>query len=125
MATYRGLRIVLALAGLLASLVWLQTANGARADAACPLQPHLIAGAPELRGDPTISLRAVAAAGPADVWAVGARRGDVLIEHWTGVAWQLVPVANPNPGLNAQVSSLTVINPRDAWIVGTSASGGG
>src|SRR4051794_31552187 len=125
MAIYRRLGMVLAFAGLLASLVWVLTAQGAQAEAACPLQPHRIAGAPDLRGDLSVSLRAVAAAGPADVWAAGSRGQDVLIEHWTGVAWQLVPVANPHPGLAAYVGDLAVINPHDIWLAGSSSGGGG
>ena len=107
-----------------------QAAPGAAAD--CPATGHLIT-APTLYQDSRwvdSSLRAVAAAGPGDVWAVGSyttyidnsqqTRSAALIEHWTGTAWEQVP--GPEAGLpqyaGAYLNALAAINPRDVWAVG-------
>ncbi len=73
-------------------------------------------------------LDGVSASGPDDVWAVGQYDGDdgtqVLIEHWDGATWTVVPGADARaefPGLIA-VSALA---PDDVWAVGFGYPGGG
>ena len=69
-------------------------------------------------------LRAVAVAGPNDVWAVGSaydtplNADRTLIEHWNGSAWTVVPSPNASVRLNV-LSGLAVVNPYDIWAVGT------
>jgi len=73
----------------------------------------------------------VAAAGtsPEDVWAVGTRfrgagaspvRAEALFEHWDGVAWSVVPGADPG-GRGAMLTGIVALAPDDAWAVGTVA----
>lgn len=82
--------------------------------------------------EPTLgaSLLSVAAAGPRDVWAVGARQPDSgyltflgLIEHWDGTAWRQIP----GPQLDADywtLDGVTVRGAADVWAVGTVARPG-
>jgi hypothetical protein len=65
-------------------------------------------------------LYAVAAASPADVWAVGAREINsaanpvTLIDHWDGSAWHVVP----SPTMPGLLDALAVASPSDIWAVG-------
>jgi hypothetical protein len=73
-------------------------------------------------------LRGVAASSPDDVWAVGSElsgpadsNAATLTEHWNGTAWHVV--SSPDPGhFGNSLDSVTVVSPRDAWAVGTSAT---
>jgi hypothetical protein len=68
-------------------------------------------------------LLAVAATGPADVWAVGAGAGGPagvplpLTLHWDGRTWQQIPApALSGPG--SSLSAVTALAPDDVWAVG-------
>lgn len=67
---------------------------------------------------------ALAAAGPADVWAVGyyvdpvLQTGRTLTQHWDGTAWNMVP--SPNDGTNSnRLNAVAVGGPADVWAVGS------
>ena len=65
----------------------------------------------------------VAAAGPSDVWAVGAYYvsgggGGTLIEHWNGDTWSVVPSPNPSGSFYNYLNSVAVVGPSDVWAVG-------
>ena len=66
----------------------------------------------------TVTLRAIAAASPNDVWAVGSVEGpdqyQSLIEHWNGSRWSVVP----SPTFGGPLVSVTAISAHDAWAVG-------
>src|SRR5687768_3142032 len=70
-------------------------------------------------GDLINPLYGVAAVGPDDVWAVGFHGGygssdpEVLIEHWDGTAWSLVPVTD-----TGILRGIDVVAPDDIWAVG-------
>jgi hypothetical protein len=72
-------------------------------------------------------LNAVAATGPADVWAVGYQNGggsQPLIEHYNGTSWSTVP--SPTRPKGSMLNGVTAISPTNAWTVGTyPASTGG
>jgi hypothetical protein len=67
-------------------------------------------------------LGAVSAAGPRDVWAVGAGQATgteerPLIEHWDGSSWTIT--ASPNAGERTNhLAALNVLAADDAWAVG-------
>jgi hypothetical protein len=62
-------------------------------------------------------LAAVATAGPADAWAVGAlESGGGLIEHWDGRSWTLIP--SPSLGLAGQLRGVAALTPDSVWAVG-------
>ena len=64
---------------------------------------------------------AVSAAGPRDVWAVGAGQNtgeeQTLIEHWDGMSWNIVASPNASARTN-QLAAVDVIGANDAWAVG-------
>jgi hypothetical protein len=69
------------------------------------------------------TLNSVAAAGAADVWAVGNSLDTscglcdrTLIEHWNGSAWSVIP--SPNPGLANLLDGVAAVAPDDVWAVG-------
>jgi hypothetical protein len=64
-------------------------------------------------------LSAVAAAGPADVWAVGrlGRHSVPVIEHWDGTRWKQVP--QPVSGYDSSLSGVAVVGTSDVWAVGS------
>ena len=74
-------------------------------------------------GTQSASLRAVAAASTNDVWAVGDVEGEgegptghILIEHWNGSRWSVVP--SPTIGTGGRLTGVAAISPSDAWAVG-------
>jgi hypothetical protein len=70
---------------------------------------------------------ALGAHGADDVWVVGdndpGRSGafgsPVFTEHWDGRAWQTVPVPTASDVLSAGLFGVSVLNPHDAWAVGS------
>lgn len=70
-------------------------------------------------------LTGVAAAGPADVWAVGYVSENApsraLALHWDGRAWTPVPLPLPGTGFT-QLSGVAVRASDDVWAVGYAAS---
>jgi hypothetical protein len=69
-------------------------------------------------------LSGVTAISASDVWAVGSRgqTGDVshlLIEHWNGRGWKIVPAATPGPGWGGEFSQVAAASPEDIWAVGS------
>jgi hypothetical protein len=66
-------------------------------------------------------LRAVAASGPSDVWAVGYQRGTTgsqpLIERWNGTRWSVVP--SPPVAVGSDLFGVAAISSTDVWAVGT------
>jgi hypothetical protein len=73
----------------------------------------------ERGGELVNTLYGVAVASTDDVWAVGNKGNyssvdlSVLIEHWNGVLWSVVPVTN-----TGTLRGVTVIAPDDVWAVG-------
>ncbi len=68
------------------------------------------------------NLRAVAAAGPNDAWAVGSYTDQrnvtwPLTEHWNGSKWS--PVAAEPGGVSSTFTAVAAIGPNDVWAVGT------
>ena len=61
---------------------------------------------------------------PSDVWTVGASRGGrhPIVEHWDGLSWQDVPVADPSPSDDV-LRSVAGRAADDLWAVGTAAGG--
>jgi hypothetical protein len=71
----------------------------------------------------------IAASSSDDVWAVGVQRdADAvvrsLIEHWNGVAWQVVPGANIAMGYSP-LDSVVIASPGDIWTVGSQDANSG
>lgn len=76
------------------------------------------------------TLLGVAAAGPADAWAVGADNPDSSVaqwldqpyaEHWNGSSWSATPVAAPSlygTHQAAELTGATAVGPGNAWAVG-------
>jgi hypothetical protein len=73
-------------------------------------------------------LNGVAAVSPSEAWAVGYTAGDpatytstTLVEHWTGLAWSVVPSPNPSNdplyGAN-QLNDVRAFAPNDVWAAG-------
>lgn len=65
----------------------------------------------------------VAVASPADVWAVGSTRnstGDTaaLVEHWDGLAWNIVPAPTLESSSRSELWSVTAVSPSEVWAVG-------
>jgi hypothetical protein len=71
----------------------------------------------------TVSLRAIAAASPKDVWAVGSVEGSFqsLIQHWNGSRWSVVP--SPTFVGQGRLLAVTAISVNDAWAVGNYSPG--
>ena len=67
-------------------------------------------------------LYGVAAAGPADIWAVGERDGQTsdtpLVEHWNGTSWSVVTV--PSGGVTAGLLQGVAVRRNEVWAVGQS-----
>lgn len=76
-----------------------------------------------INGTETVGLRAIAADSPTDAWAVGnveggltGSAGQILIEHWNGTRWSVVP--SPKIGFGGGLWGVAAISPTDAWAVG-------
>lgn len=68
-----------------------------------------------------ITLNAVSAVSPTDVWAVGrdltSTLGKTLVLHWDGTSW--AQVASPNPGASDnQLFGVHMTSATDGWAVG-------
>lgn len=80
-------------------------------------------------------LNAVAAVSARDVWAVGSYIGGsvhqqnvddrILIEHWNGVDWQIVPAPSSpashipdSPSGNGRLRAIAAVSANDIWAVG-------
>ena len=72
----------------------------------------------------TVSLRAIAAASPSDVWVVGGVEGSLqpLIQHWNGSRWSVVP--SPTIGDESHLVAVTAISKNDVWAVGNYSPSG-
>jgi hypothetical protein len=76
-----------------------------------------------------VTINSVAASSSTDVWAVGTSRAFgrhaptlILIEHWNGSAWSIVP----SPTLSTPsgfLSGVTALSSTDAWAVGGDFNG--
>ena len=70
------------------------------------------------------SLTGVAATSANDVWAVGARNSrkgsqqEVLIEHWDGSKWSVVPGSNPSSTFNTLSGAAHIPGTGSTWAVG-------
>ena len=73
-------------------------------------------------------LHGVAALSPNDAWAVGQYTdsiGDplrILVEHWDGKTWSIVPAPNPSQTENG-LEDVVASGPNDVWAVGYSVVG--
>src|ERR1043166_4114224 len=80
---------------------------------------------PSMATDPSYDTRlhALAATGPADVWAVGTKTqlagytSHGLFQHWNGHSWREVPHAADEPA-NTVLASVDADSTSDAWAVG-------
>ncbi|TDD02051.1 hypothetical protein E1292_24385 [Nonomuraea deserti] len=78
-------------------------------------------------GDPDTPhrLKAVAASGTNDVWAIGEARRlgrtRPVVLHWDGTAWTVVPVPEPSAG-DTVLSAVAVRSATEAWAVGHTSS---
>jgi hypothetical protein len=62
-------------------------------------------------------LRSLFSLGPRDIWAVGGTADAILVEHWNGTSWSIVPA--PDPGNNANgLTSISGTSSDDLWAVG-------
>jgi hypothetical protein len=68
-------------------------------------------------------LRAVAATGASDIWAVGdemsvfIQNRFTLIEHWDGNSWSIVPSVSGSPGPSI-LYGVAAVSTGDAWAMG-------
>lgn len=75
------------------------------------------------KGADEVNLYRAAAAGPNDVWVVGAWAGTgsgsyrTLVEHWNGIAWKILP--SPDPRDSDRLFGVTALSAKDAWAVGS------
>jgi hypothetical protein len=72
-------------------------------------------------GEESVGLNAIAADSTNDVWAVGrvtgaGPAGQVLIEHWNGKQWSIIP--NPFPPPFVDLRGITALSANDVWAVG-------
>ncbi len=73
---------------------------------------------PEGEGNYPDSLGIIAGSSANDIWAVGDGLGGFL-EHWDGSAWRAVDTpAPPRSIYSYSFSSVSVLSPSDAWVVG-------
>jgi hypothetical protein len=103
----------LSLAVLIGLAVLLLGASASRGTTAC-IRTHVDLGL----GAPS-SLKAVAALGPNDVWAVGTRgkgAGRPLVEHYDGHRWLQV---GAGPLSRGGLWDVEAISPHDVWAAGT------
>ena len=74
-------------------------------------------------------LPGLAAVSPSDVWAVGYTFSitdvyHMLVEHWDGTAWAVVPSPDPTSG-NYTLAGASAAGPSDVWAVGSGSPLGG
>lgn len=85
-----------------------------------PVALHYLGGAwrhvAPVQVEPQDRLYDVAGSSSDDVWAVGAQSNGVLIEHWDGASWTIVPGANPLGG--QALKAIAIRNPSDVWAIG-------
>jgi hypothetical protein len=90
--------------------------------------------APSPPGPGLSELVGIDASAPHDVWAVGdADTGrlnsaggaivHVLVEHWNGSAWRIVPAPDLSASAENQLRDVAVIAPNDVWAVGFGMAG--
>jgi len=82
--------------------------------------------------DAVNELNGVVAITPDDVWAVGeyaeslpvsdSNPARVLVEHWDGTSWSIVPAPSP-PGAENRVNAVAAAGPNDVWAVGSATAG--
>jgi hypothetical protein len=75
-----------------------------------------------------VSITAVQALSPTNVWAVGTvevffnhrTHRKAAIEHWDGTSWSFVSSPNPtkSPGLDSFLNGIAAISANDIWAVG-------
>jgi hypothetical protein len=76
-------------------------------------------------------LNGLACVSPTDCWASGAATdatgmaSGVLMEHWDGSGWSIVPTAIPASTTGSILSSISCTNTSQCWAVGSSGSFGG
>src|SRR6266550_2864703 len=69
-------------------------------------------------------LHSVSALAENDVWAAGVSyntertSGSILIEHWNGSQWSVVPSPNPSAFVN-KINAIAAVSANDVWAVGT------
>ncbi len=73
---------------------------------------------------PVNELLGVSGTGPNDVWAVGSADDPavafstvVIVMHWDGTSWKMVPSPNPGTGMNI-LRGVTALSPTDVLMVG-------
>ena len=77
-----------------------------------------------LPGDPLnpFILDDVVALSPSNAWAVGTiadhRHHRIVVMHWSGTAWKLVPSVNPSAQYQS-FAGVTAVSPRHIWAVGS------
>jgi hypothetical protein len=76
------------------------------------------------------NLKAVAAVGPGDVWAVGhsCYLRNTLVEHWNGVSWSIVPSPSFNTGgdgIQNWLSGVDAVSSANVWAVGAHTASNG
>lgn len=91
---------------------------GTSAASACGSRPWRIVNSPNASATSTNSLLAVAAISKDNVWAVGyPTEHGVLIEHWNGSKWSIVP--GPSHGTTSDtLRGIAAVSARDIWAVG-------
>src|SRR6266550_3160836 len=68
-------------------------------------------------------LHSVSALAENDVWAAGVSyntertSGSILIEHWNGSQWSVVPSPNPSAFVN-KINAIAAVSANDVWAVG-------
>jgi hypothetical protein len=104
---------------LLAAGVVFALASAATTQAGSCVPRWRISKAPRFASDSV--LLGVAAASAGDVWAVGVRaggevyEGPVLVDHWDGKRWAVVPTPSVGSGI---LNSVVALSSRDVWAVG-------
>ncbi|HVB24156.1 MAG TPA: hypothetical protein VNG51_19620 [Ktedonobacteraceae bacterium] len=81
--------------------------------------------APKPNSNPSDTLSGIAAVSTTDIWVVGSyfsdhsKRSNVLIEHWNGTQWSIVPGA-PTTSSYVSLLAVGVISATNIWAVGYS-----
>src|SRR5262245_60020116 len=107
----------LALAGILAGAVLPVAIASPASAAACVAWTG---AQPPDSGTVSNVLQSVTVVSSCNAWAVGYQSSGgsdtILIEHWNGSAWKLVP--GPEIGASAELVSVRAVSARDIWAVG-------